>query len=223
MGTTYGPKRFTPLSLSPALWLSDTGSDPAVWEDLSGNGRNATQGTVANQPAIVTNALNGRQVRRFDGTNDFLKTGVLSTDIPQPVDWFIVFKSTNTAVRRVFDVETIDGVTGPRNTMFLNDSSSHIFSGTILTANFTFTTWGINHARFNGVNSFWIRNSITLASGDAGNQNCSSIVIGAFRLLTSDFFQGDIAEILVFPTALSTTNRRTVERYLAGKYGITIS
>ena len=64
---------FNPLSLSPALWLSDTGSDPSVWPDLSGNGRNATQATSTQRPAIVTGAQNGRQVRRFDGTDDFLR------------------------------------------------------------------------------------------------------------------------------------------------------
>ena len=63
---------FDPRRLGLALWLSDTGSDPSQWDDLSGNGRNATQATPANQPAIISAGLNGRQVRRFDGSNDWL-------------------------------------------------------------------------------------------------------------------------------------------------------
>ena len=32
---------FSPLDLDPDLWLSDTGSDPANWSDLSGNNNHA--------------------------------------------------------------------------------------------------------------------------------------------------------------------------------------
>jgi hypothetical protein len=58
MSVIYGPRTFTPLSLSPALWLdaSDTSTlfdvsgnvvapDGAIarWEDKSGNGRHAVK------------------------------------------------------------------------------------------------------------------------------------------------------------------------------------
>lgn len=79
---------FNPLSLSPALWLNDTGSDPSVWTDISGNGRNAVQGNVGNRPAIITNALNGKQVRRFDGVDDYLITATAS-------DWTFLHYSTS--------------------------------------------------------------------------------------------------------------------------------
>ena len=61
---------FNPLTLAPAFWLSDTGSSAGTWPDISGNGRDFVQGTGVFQPAIVTNAINGRQIRRFDGSND---------------------------------------------------------------------------------------------------------------------------------------------------------
>jgi hypothetical protein len=214
---------FSPLSLAPALWLSDTGSSAGTWPDISGNGRDATQTDSAKQPAIITNALNGRQVRRFDGSNDFLKTGAFSQNIPQPNDWFIAFKSNNNSSRRVFDVETIGGATGPRNTMLLNGSVSHIFAGDILSGNFTSTDWNISNARFNGSSSEWRVNGSVLTNGNAGTEASSSLVIGAFRTTASDFFNGDIAEILVFPTALSTINRQRVERYLGAKYAITVA
>lgn len=40
--------------------------------DKSGSGRTASQGTAANQPALTANALNGRSMATFDGSNDFL-------------------------------------------------------------------------------------------------------------------------------------------------------
>lgn len=40
--------------------------------DQSGNGRNATQVTAANQPQYVNNVINGMPVLLFDGTDDYL-------------------------------------------------------------------------------------------------------------------------------------------------------
>jgi len=44
----------------------------ARWEDKSGNGRHATQGTSADRPARKTAIQGGKDVLRFDGSNDFL-------------------------------------------------------------------------------------------------------------------------------------------------------
>jgi hypothetical protein len=66
---------FSPLDLSPALWLdaSDTATITASlgsvsqWDDKSGNGRNVTQGTAAAQPTTGASTLNGLNVLNFDG------------------------------------------------------------------------------------------------------------------------------------------------------------
>ena len=50
----------------------------------------------------------------------------------------------------------------------------------------------------------------------------TNFLIGGFNS-TSSQLNGDIAEILVFPTALSTENRRRIEGYLSSKYNIAIS
>lgn len=67
---------FTPLSLSPALWLdaSDTTTIThtaglvSQWNDKSGNGRHATQGTALNQPITNTTTVNGKNAIDFNGT-----------------------------------------------------------------------------------------------------------------------------------------------------------
>src|SRR6187431_2770271 len=55
----------SPADYSPAQWFNDTGADPALWSDISGNGNNATHAT--NAPSIVAGVINGKQVRRFSG------------------------------------------------------------------------------------------------------------------------------------------------------------
>jgi hypothetical protein len=70
-----GKQTFSPLDLSPALWLdaSDTATITASsgsvsqWDDKSGNGRNVTQGTAAAQPTTGSATLNGLNVLSFDG------------------------------------------------------------------------------------------------------------------------------------------------------------
>ena len=55
-----------------------------TWYDQSGNGRNATQSTAANQPQIVSSGnllnLNGKPSIQFDGTNDQLVTTSFSIE-----------------------------------------------------------------------------------------------------------------------------------------------
>lgn len=80
MGKAYGfrapssPPPFAPTSLSGlTFWLDETASatmSGALWTDASGNGRDFSQGTGANQPTVSTmGALN---CLLFDGLNDVL-------------------------------------------------------------------------------------------------------------------------------------------------------
>src|SRR5438034_112705 len=42
------------------------------WNDQSGNGINAFQGTAGTKPAYKTNSINGKPVLSFDGVDDFM-------------------------------------------------------------------------------------------------------------------------------------------------------
>jgi len=57
-------------------FCSGTNGFVTTWYDQSGNGRNATQTTAANQPQIVSSGNvildNGKPCLKFDGINDFL-------------------------------------------------------------------------------------------------------------------------------------------------------
>jgi hypothetical protein len=64
-----GPKKpWTPAEIPTALWLDANdastitlnGSTVSAWADKSGNGRNVTQGTAANQPTYVTSGISGK-------------------------------------------------------------------------------------------------------------------------------------------------------------------
>lgn len=78
---TATPSSWTPLDLSPQLWLdaSDNatitvdGSDGvSAWEDKSGNGHDVSQATAGSRPILKAAEQNGLDVIRFDGSNDAL-------------------------------------------------------------------------------------------------------------------------------------------------------
>jgi hypothetical protein len=217
-------RRFNPLSLSPALWLSDTGSSAGTWPDLSGNGRDATQADSAKQPAIITNALNGRQVRRFDGSNDFMETVAFS--LPQPYTTWAVFQSNTTTtlsvpVRGSRESVASSGVflIGHRATV---SAVTGINAGTLHAPFATVTTWQIFCTVGNGANSLAFRNGQGAAVGNAGTNSISRVGLGVSTADTA-FFAGDIAEVLILPYNPSTADRQKVESYLSNKWGIALA
>lgn len=61
-----------------ASFCSGTNGFVTTWYDQSGNGRNATQTTAANQPKVYDSSTgviteNGKPSLKFDGSNDYLK------------------------------------------------------------------------------------------------------------------------------------------------------
>lgn len=230
---------FNPLSLSPALWLSDTGSNSAQWDDLSGNGRHATQAIGANQPAIVTGALNGRQVRRFDGVNDTI--GRTNTPLIGNIAGYTIF--------HVYSYRSLPNVnlgafgiryTGAA-TVFLDSkvaaSSSYRTGYRRLTGDaFSFFDLGVAATGFSikchvmnfvgGVGQMLLNGS-SLGTAAIPSGNTADVIndfwVGVNASGLSDFAPIDSAEILVFPTALSTENRRRIEGYLSSKYNIPLA
>lgn len=227
-----GVTSFDPLSLSPALWLSDTGSDPSVWPDLSGNGRNATQATTANQPAIVMGAQNGRQVRRFDGGDMLSGSRILSSanfsclvvmrGSPQ-LSRMILAQRSLPAVNsgRLELISTDELAPGQVHRVFLNNGTGYNVKATTVSLNNTFrTVYSQNdstatmHCRVDGGGP-----EGSISGQSLTPENVPYSVGGGVDLTRT--FTGDIAEILVFPYALSTTDRQAVETYLFDKWGLT--
>ena len=218
---------FNPLSLSPAMWLSDTGSDASVWTDLSGNGRNAVQATTASQPAIITNALNGRQIRRFNGTDNYL-----SHSYSAPVN--------NTIFAVCFNTQTTSNVS---NTIFTAaDAGTPLRSFMLSQANVnnywsTYRT-GFISSGYTLRSSFEIISIVSTAAGvslkhganaaqftaDTGfytDPTLSRKAIGAAYDATGEFnLKGDLAELIVFPSALNNTDRQSVETYLRDRWNL---
>jgi hypothetical protein len=218
---------FTPSSIAGLeLWLAadaivgKVDADPiATWTDASGAGHDATQATGANQPLYKTGIVNGKPVLRFDAVNDSMGL-TLAADASRTI--FIVGKqAANTSFVTMLDfgggnsAKVYNG--GASNwTYGTNQAVADVNLGAVTTV-FTVITLRVNsaasldaHINNGAANTFDPDDSITTAT---------SVFVGS-RNGGSEWWNGDIAEIISYSNALSNTDRDSVRTYLGAKYGL---
>jgi hypothetical protein len=219
------------LNASDATSITLNGSAVSQWSDASGLNNHATQATANNQPAYSTNAVNGRPAVVFDGTNDVFRS---SASFASTHSIFAVVK---------MDERRIAGIIGGSvNTDLIYGDGSSSFSGTRYGAfgvaravygGGTITTgvWQIVSVVLSGGTipsslSMWTNGVggpvVTVTAGTAPNAKMDgSIYIGSSAGL--HWLKGGIAEIIGYSSALGTSSRQQVEKYLSSKYAITLS
>ena len=231
---------WTPAQITTVLWLDAAddntitlnGSTVSQWNDKSGNARNATQETEANQPTFTVNGLNNKPVLTFDGSNDFMTySGITINDNNTFV--FSVYNRTSAGIH-TFDVASNVGAvnTTPRgygNWWFTDNVLYSILrSGTGAVHGTASTTTGtfINCCARNNTGTQAWRNGTALgtrqASASSGNPTIQAIGQITTTAPTNFFYHnGFIAEIIFGRFDISDGDRQRVEGYLAHKWGLT--
>lgn len=220
---------FVPTDISGlALWADAdaitglSNADPVTtWEDQSGNGNDLAQSTSAAKPTYRTNVVNGKPVVRFDGTDDTMVTAAFASELAQPNTIIAValFATTATTNRMI-----CDGLAaGKRHAMYshLNSGGKWTFYAGTTEVNGSVIATGAFHvvsAIYNGASSVLYLNGAQDATGNTGSNPLSGLRLGSFA--GAAFLNGDIAEILVYDSALSTADRESVEEYLMEKYAL---
>jgi hypothetical protein len=211
-----------------------------TWYDQSGNGRNATQATTANQPRIVNagviDRINTRPAIFFDGTSDNLSiadasigqnVGYLSTY--QVVKWNIV----PTTIRSLFALATAV-IGNPRFITQGNNSSKFRLATRRLdadaivnldtTANITTNpTLFYNRAIYtvpsvqtytNG--SLSVSSTPAYGAGSTSNVASAGTRIGSNSTGAAQFFWGSMSEFILYNTAETTLLNEPIKAF----YGI---
>lgn len=211
----------TPPVPGPVLWLrgddapnSSGGLAVPLWKDVSGNGNDATQAVVASQPTGISNQINGHAAVVFDGVNDFLWSSISRT---QPCTIFMVAHCAPGNINQYF----IDGATINQAILWnvATDSAFSIFAGVVLQKPFGITSYGVLAGVFNGASSVISTNGVK-STGDCGTGNATGTFIGSSGSPNTNYLNGPIAEILIYPTEFSDSPRQTVQAYLGTKYAI---
>lgn len=210
----------SPLARYRATDLAGTHSDGdpvASWPDATGNGHDAVQATVADQPtfraAVVP--INGNPAVDFEnvGTRRLISPAFAS---PLAVTTWagLVFFQSLFASNRVF----FDGSTG-RHAVFYDATTEYAyFAGTVV-ASATPATVDVHDviAVFDGASSALYVDGVEIASGDPGAQSLDRVVLGAQADGTNP---ADIhmVEVLLYDRALDAAERTQLRTYLNDTY-----
>lgn len=186
--------------------------------DQSGNGRDLAQATAANQPRIVlagvVDKLNARPAVRTDGAAQIMATA--SFVIPQPFSRASVVQFLAVGVSYLFD----SAFNTSRASLLINPSATlDMYAGTdtSVKAGIAVNDTATIVETFSGAAS--------KGSYNGAVSNVSPGVAGMDGLkLSSDVgggFKGSLlyADIIIFPTALSTNDRQSLEANQKAYYG----
>ncbi len=198
-----------------------TGNKVISLNDLSGSNSHATQADTSKQPSLVTNILNGKPIVRFDGVNDFLATSNFLVTASQPNTIFIVWNIAATGSAAQTALSGLNNTESNGIFHALATSRLNIFSGSSV---YYTKTAPFNHiittAVYNGANSAMRENGVgrTLTpNSNSGTQGFKMLHIGA-NYGTASFLKGDVAEVIVYNSILTTQQRNDVEQYLRLRY-----
>jgi hypothetical protein len=214
------------LKADAGLAQIGTSTPVSFWEDQSGNGNNAMEiytSSAATRPTSVTGQLNSRPVVRFDGSDDFLTLWnllsgatdaeafvVLKADAELPAAnrglWRLGGSGNNSRYPATAGTVTEDfASTTARN---IGDPAQPLTNYHIHSVSGTAGQW---EARVNGV---------TQSASAANTFGASASPLLGYAGSGSLYFDGDIAELLVYERVLSPDERDAVGAYLVGKYGL---
>lgn len=197
--------------------VSSNGDLIYQWNDLSGNNRHSIQATSGSRPTWVAPAFgkNGLGVVAFNGS----QWVGLAYAITGNFTLFVVFKNNDTANGSVI----IGKSSGSSNYIFVSSISRiEMNGGSTQQANDARTNgtqWDHSTFKYDGAN-------VTSYSGTSSGTSkaVSSGVFTPDRIgyySTSSFaLDGNIAEVIIYPTALNDTDRATVRNYLSSKWAI---
>ena len=212
----------------------------ACWADQSGNGYDFTQGTAGYQPTYRTNGINARSTLQFDGISQFLERSYTVDLNGGSFTAYIVAIATAGAGTIRSPLASICNASGWSGYIFYAADSDwwnfwarkstgwsretgvevdslkwHIFSGSYddqITGAQLFEIDGTNY----GEQYFtpYINNpSCPMRIGAGETQQVSP---GAY-------FPGDIAEVIIYNTALPLAQRVLINNYLNEKYNLEIN
>lgn len=235
-----GPINRQTLERSQAAYFGVTHAVPisgfvTTWYDQSGNGRDATQAAAANQPRIVNAGVvdtrNGRPAVRFlGGSQETLRHTAATTVYAGTISATMVFQmnTTTPAFARIltprrsaggFDWGTIGSATFSRSG---SAGAVEIFSANAQRAVRAFVLDVLNQSSIQiGPSTFIGVNGSLSATSVTPDMNSDILEIGATP--QANAINGFMSEVIIFTTAISTTDRQLLERSQGARFGITLA
>lgn len=214
----------------------------ARWEDKSGNNRHFTQSTSSKRPARKTSQQNSLDTLLFDGSNDSLIGSNFASGTGGLTIFSVVKRNATNAVHEIINKGVDNGgwlfrltdtnvaqISSYRDSTLTN-STLRSTSSSVSATGYTVLAMVAGSGAFNTASIFRNGTSLTMgAAGEAGtngrtpSSGSDPVRIGVQVYAEVDYFNynGNIAEIIMYDSALSGTDREAVENYLLAKWAIT--
>ena len=217
--------------------VSLTSWGESSWADQSGNSRDADGTGHAPQYVFSVPALNGQPAIRFDGSSEYL--GILNQILPTTTDEMTILAVAKAAKDSSVSIVGIRGASRPliqldqdssgkarfivrdslggtlNSTELKHTGGYGIYAGTLTTSGAT-STATVSYAGTSGTSPS-LSNLGTLVSNPS---TLDQRIGGAFDGSNTYHWQGDIAEVIVYDRALSSTEMDQAGYYLQSKYGL---
>ncbi len=202
--------------LDAALGVTkDAGDNVSLWEDQSVVDNDFSQGTANKQPLWIASSINNLPVLQFDGADEEL---ILNSSTAPETFFAVTRVLTGGGLRGIWGNE--DGDKGVR----LNDNSWYRSQGHGADNN-DFNAGVAGYARVNGAVDAGYTVGVphiiaeNRGAGHTGNYPYDNTSIGEYFANNRDY-HGDVAEVIVYDSVLSSNDHDQVGGYLAWKYNI---
>ena len=216
------------------LGVTKDGSDlVALWEDQSATGHDVSQSNDAKKPLYVASAVNGHPVLRFGGIDDFLQnTNELISGSTSR--WMFVVAKPDASV----DTDSFIGdgdidASTDKHVDFATQPAIYVVNAwRIWTPALSTSAYQVLTVAISGTTTDTATLRIDGVAQSVGSTNDGPIDVSTSgRFTVGDTwgnlqgtpvfpYDGDIAEILIYSSSLSDTNRDRIEAYLSARYAL---
>ena len=212
-----------------------------TWYDQSGNARNATQATAANQPRIVSNGAieteNGRPLISFDGLTQFLNLPPSGAST-QNSSLIGVFRTTNAAATAAGFINIDSGLSASPEIRFGVGTGGSVttyrayWNGAYVSIdnpNVNFQNRSVFNASFvasGGVITTTVRvnGSVALSASGGGTWgDVNEFTIGRFIRAYNHMRAGIVQELISIQSVLSTADRQTLVGNQGSYFNISVN
>ncbi len=215
------------------LWLkassftsASDGLPVSIWTDISGYNHHFTPNST---PNFVQNAQNNQPAILFDGTDDYF--AIANSQVLNPTSMSVFAVANPTGFAEENDIISLWG-----------DYPSYVFGVYQNKLYVNFETTGGSYSVQNGTNlsgwtlmdATWLNKAYLFENGDfvaesseyvgALSQNLTGeIRIGGLQYTTEYFWDGHIAEVIMFSQSVTDSEQVILQNYLSAKYAIPIT
>lgn len=196
---------------SDATSITSSGGAVSQWNDKSGNGYHVST-VAAVKPSTGTRTLNGMNVIDWPNTGGQNLSRTVALSQPLTVFAVIATDATNAAQHYWFaDVTAYQEGT---------PSTWRLYAGSVLNSGVSVDTSAHTMTSiFNGASSQLFKDGTQIgATSNAGSTGITKISIGG-GTITNAPWDGLIAEVVLYTSALGASDRQSVESYLKAKWG----